>query len=230
MTRRVFGRCTAGRSSTGIRPGRRLATDPSARSSTGRPARRRIRQPRFSSARIRRLAARPSNAGTRGDGGLQRGQRAADRIGDVGHRGDALAVGRRAGGEQALDVDLGRTGDLGDHRHFGHREGAVQRVERTLQAVVDRRGRVCACGQPLLDRDQVAADLGCRGSRSSTASTDGGRARLDLGSTCGPTTSIGDRGGFDVGSSVRSPTSLQRSAASTGSAPLRRRAQPRRGV
>ncbi|OHE85263.1 MAG: hypothetical protein A2190_02830 [Lysobacterales bacterium RIFOXYA1_FULL_69_10] len=92
--------------------------------------------------------------------GLQRGQRVADRGADRVQPGHALGSGRRAGGQQALDVRLGWRGDLGDDRHFGHREGAVERVDRTLQAVVGRVRRSLGGGQPVLDGGQVAGDLG----------------------------------------------------------------------
>ena len=63
-------------------------------------------------------------------------------------------------GERALDVAFQRRGDVGDGRHFGHREGAVHRVDGPQQRIGDwLRTARGAIGQPGVHDLQVSGDF-----------------------------------------------------------------------
>ena len=89
-------------------------------------------------------------------------RRRADGIGHCREGGDARGVGGALRSQQALDVAFGRRGERGDRRHFGHREGAIEGVDRTQQTVVDGAVPGPRLRQPGIDGFQVAADLGAQ--------------------------------------------------------------------
>ena len=102
----------------------------------------------------------PGELGYAGCWRLESGKRAGDRGRHRGDGGDALGGRRLSTGKQALDVGLGRRGDLGDDRDFGHRECAIQCVDRALHALVGALRSIRTGRHPAIDGDQVPGDFG----------------------------------------------------------------------
>ena len=86
--------------------------------------------------------------------------RRTDRLGHLPECRNADAIGRCARGEQPLHVGFRRRRECRDGGHLGHRERAVQRMDRAQQAIVDRRVAIARSGEPRIDGFQVTADLG----------------------------------------------------------------------
>ena len=106
-------------------------------------------------ARCERVAGRHA-AARRGD----RDHGVADPVGEFGDGGHAIGIDLAGRRQQPADIAFRRGQRIGDRRHFGHREGAIHRVDGAQQRLVGRgRRRLRAC-QPGIDRDQMTGDFG----------------------------------------------------------------------
>ena len=110
------------------------------------------------------------------------------------NRCDTVPVRLGLRGNQTTDVPFGWGSELGHRRHFGHREGAIERVDRACQSIRGMRLAGPCLRQPRIDGLEVATDF--RTQDFEQHGIDGSGNRFDLGTRMRHFGNIG-RGSFD---------------------------------